>query len=328
MNSSEFYEFLAGVSARVDEVIADTKDLTPSFMSTGLFKEVMADDVAYNTKGVTGLGRPQKRAEGGGISYDKAYPMYGTQYIVEDYDLAVTISQKLAKVRPMVLDEKIGEVRQARIAMNKGMNTHAWQIFRDAFVATDSDSNYPVARLDDGVAMISASHPSKVPGVAVRSNIVVSAGVTNPALGETALFDAIKKLREQVDARGIPMEYEGRVLLLVPIALQKTATEITKSSLRSGTANNDVNYFANGTVDVISSVHLGAAAGGSDTAWFVVGIDAPEEFKPFRFVKLIDPKIEQESDFNTKALNVSIDGSWAVGYSSWEYIVGSTGLLS
>lgn len=328
MNSGEFYEFLEGVSKRVDEVIVDTKDITPSFMATGLFKEVMADDVAYNTKGATGLGYAQSFDEEDGISYDKTYPMYGTSYIVKQYGLGTVISQMLSKVRPAVLDEKIGEVRQHRISMNKTMNNHAWQVFRDAFVATDSVASLPVARLDDGVAMISASHPSKVSGVAVRSNVVVSAGVTNPALGETALFDAIKMLREQKDARGLQLEYSGKVVLLVPTALEKTAREITGSVLRSGTANNDINYFANGSVDVISSVHLGAAAGGSDTAWFVVGVEAPEEYKPFRYVKLIDPKIEQDVDFDTKNIKVSVDAAYSFGYSSWEYVVGSTGLLS
>lgn len=326
MNSGEFYEFLAGVSARVDEVTVSTKDLTPKFMGAGLFKEVMADDVAYNTKGTTGLGRVERFTEDGAIKEDKTYPMYGTQYIPQDYGKIVTISQKLAKVRPAIVEEKIGEVKSVRIAMNKTLDTYAWQVLKNGFSTTNAEADYPVFRLDDAVALYSASHPSKVPGVAVRSNLIVSNGVTNPALSETALFDGIKMLREMKDGRGLPIRYEGKVLLIVPTALEKLALEITKSQRRAGTANNDLNYFE-GTVDVLSVVELGAGQGGSDTAWYLVGVEEQEN-APFRYVKLIDPKIEQEKDFNTKALKVSIDGSFCFGYSNFEYTVASSGLLS
>jgi len=42
----------------------------------------------------------------------------------------------------------------------------------------------------------------------------------------------------------------------------------------------------------------------------------------------MDPKIEKDADFDTKAIKVSVDGAWAFGYSNWEYVAGSTGLLS
>jgi hypothetical protein len=325
MDTSKFYEFDLGVSARINEIIEDTKDMAPNWMSYGIFDKVTPDSMIYRTKGVTGLGRTKKFAEGSTIIYDETYPQYQTEYPMQQFGLGVTISQLLMKTRPSELETKLDEVRQLRIAANESIEKNAWQIFVDAFVTTDSDSDSPTFRLDDAVSLISASHPSRVAGVAVRSNKVVSAGVTNPTLGETALFEAQRKIAEQLNGRGLPMNYNGGYLLLVPKALEKTAVEITKSTKRSGTANNDLNYFE-GTMDVVSTTYIGAANGGSDTAWFLIAKDAP--VKSLKYASLIDPKIEKDTDFDTKTIKVSVDGAYAFGYSCWEYVVGSTGLLS
>jgi len=325
MDTTKFYEFDLGVSARINEIIEEMKDMAPNWSSIGLFEKVQSDSMIYRTKGVTGLGRLKKFGENSSIQYDETYPMYATEYPMQQFGLGVTISQLLMKTRPSELEEKLDEIRQLRRAANETIEHNAWKILVDAFGTTNSDANAPTARLDDGVALISASHPSRVSGVANRSNVVVSAGVTNPTLGETALFDAQKKVAEQLNGRGFPMNYQGGFILVVPKALEKLAVEITKSTKRSGTTDNDLNYFE-GTTDVISSTYIGAANGGSDTAWFVVAKNP--SVKPFKYATLMDPKIEKSSDFDTKAIKVSVDGAYAFGYSCWEYVSGSNGTLS
>jgi len=324
MDTSKFYEFDLGVSARINEIISDTKEMAPNWMQYGIFEKVKSDSMIYRTKGVTGFGDLEKFAEGATISYDETYPQYATEYPMQQFGKGVTISQLLMETRPSELEQKLDEVRQLRIKANRTIQKNAWQILIDAFVTTDSNSNLPTARLDDAVSLISASHPSRVSGVAVRSNVIVSAGVTNPTLGETALFDAQVKIKEMLDGRGLPTEYEGGYLLVVAPKLEKTAVEITKSTKRSGTANNDLNYFE-GTCDVVVAP-IGAVNGGSDTAWFVMAKDAP--VKPFKYAYLIDPKIEKDTDFDTKTIKITVDAAYAFGYSCWEYVVGSTGLLS
>jgi len=59
--------------------------------------------------------------------------------------------------------------------------------------------------------------------------------------------------------------------LLVPQALFKLATELTDSALIADTANNAINVYRSAYgFKVYSSPQLGAAAGGSDTAWFLL----------------------------------------------------------
>jgi hypothetical protein len=59
--------------------------------------------------------------------------------------------------------------------------------------------------------------------------------------------------------------------LLVPPALWKHAREITDSALIADSGNNNVNVYRSALgITVWTSHWLGAVAGGSDTAWFLL----------------------------------------------------------
>lgn len=97
------------------------------------------------------------------------------------------------------------------------------------------------------------------------------------ALSESSLNDAVTKLIEQKDQADVVVGGTPAVLL-VPPKLFKTACEVVESQLRSGTADNDLNYYSSkhpGMI-VLTSNRLGAAntsgtTSGSDTAWWVLG---------------------------------------------------------
>lgn len=90
------------------------------------------------------------------------------------------------------------------------------------------------------------------------------------ALTEANLNTAIINLRKQPDQAGVIL---GNVpaYLLVPPALFKTAIQITDSALIPGKGDNDINVYRSAYgITVFSSPFLSAAAGGSDTAWFLL----------------------------------------------------------
>lgn len=333
MQTGQWGDFVKGVSAKVNEIIDETKDLAPSWTTLPIYKKVQTDSMIYRTEGVVGFGYAEEFGEGDAIKYDRTYPSYKTEYVMSQKGKAVTISQMLMATRPAELEAKLDEVRQLRISMNRSLEKNFWTILNDGNATTDSSANFPTYRLDDGVSFFNASHPSKVPGVAVRSNVINGTGSgvysgVNPTLNETSLFEAIKQLREMKNGRNLPINYNGKVVLVVPTALEKLAVEITKSELRSDTGNNDTNFYV-GKVDVIATTYLGAANGGSDTAWYVMAMPGEaDNAVSLRYVSLIDPKIEQDVDFDTKAIKISIDGACAFGYSNFEYAVKSTGLES
>ena len=90
------------------------------------------------------------------------------------------------------------------------------------------------------------------------------------ALSPTSLNTGLVNLMEQKDQSGVIRGSTAKVLL-VPPALWKHAREITDSALIADVANNNVNVFRSALgITVYTSHWLGAAAGGSDTAWFLL----------------------------------------------------------
>ncbi len=320
--TGQWGDFVNGVSARVNEIILEEQNVEPSFLSSGLFEKVSTpDDKVYRTEGVTGLSYLQKFDEGDAIKKDKPFPQYKTEYVMDQWGSIVEISQQLAKTRPVDLEGKLSEVRQLLMAARQTLERHAWMVIANGFSTADIIGDMPIHRLSDAVSMYSTAHPSRVTGVANRSNRVAS----NAVYSESNQFTAMKQIREQLNGRGLETGYQQKFTVAVPPALEKQAVEVNASLLRSDTSNNDMNYYE-GKVNVVSSVFLGNASNGitnADTSWYVFASTPPS--KGMKYVSLIDPKIEQSNDFDTKSLKVSVDASYAFGYSHWEYAVGSDG---
>lgn len=132
-------------------------------------------------------------------------------------------------------------------------DTNAFKIFRGAFTTTLTA---------DGVSFIDAAHP--LIGGGTTSNLV------SGALTTTTLNDGIIALGEQKDQSGVVIGNEANILL-VPLALYKKAQEITQSVLIADSANNNINVYSSiFGIKVMTSPYLGANAGGSDTAWFLL----------------------------------------------------------
>jgi hypothetical protein len=85
----------------------------------------------------------------------------------------------------------------------------------------------------DGVVLCSASHPEANGN---QSNLL-----SVPAdLSETAIEDLLIQIGQATDSKGLRISLVGKKLL-VPVQLSFEATRILKSTLQSGTANNDPN---------------------------------------------------------------------------------------
>lgn len=149
---------------------------------------------------------------------------------------------------------------KARVARDK----EAMSLFRLGFTTKTTA---------DGVAVFSNSHST------VHGDTVDNLGTS--ALTESSFNQALVMLGEQRDQSGELVGHPAKCLL-VPMALFAEACRITKSELRPGTANNDINAHSSMyDIDVRQSPYLGAAAGGSDTAWFLLG----ENHGAYRWVR-------------------------------------------
>lgn len=138
---------------------------------------------------------------------------------------------------------------KARISQTK----NAFAVFRGAFTTTTTA---------DGAAWISASHT--LLNGATYSNLI------SGALSVTTLNTALVTLAEQPDQAGVIIGNQGKYLV-VPQKLFVHATQITQSALVADSGNNNLNVYRSAFgITIYTSPYLGANAGGSDTAWFLL----------------------------------------------------------
>ena len=148
------------------------------------------------------------------------------------------------------------DVRDFAIKAKDTQDYTAFGLFRLGFTTTLTA---------DGVAWFSASHP--LIGGGTQSNVATGA---SSALTPDSLNTGIINLVEQKDQSGV-IRGSSPAVLLVPPALWKHAREITDSALIADSGNNNVNVYRSALgITVWTSHWLGAVAGGSDTAWFLL----------------------------------------------------------
>jgi hypothetical protein len=147
------------------------------------------------------------------------------------------------------------DVRDFAVKAKDTQDYSAFGLFRNGFTT---------ALTADGNAIFS-THTLIGGGTQVNN----ASGVGS-ALSPTSLNTAIVSLIEQKDQSGV-IRGSSPSVLLVPPALWKHAREITDSALIADSGNNNVNVYRSALgITVYTSHWLGAAAGGSDTAWFLL----------------------------------------------------------
>lgn len=115
------------------------------------------------------------------------------------------------------------------------------------------------AVVGDGQPLFSTAHPIDQGSYANRPT-------TDVDLSETALYNALIQIRQLKDQAGLKIFARGR-RLLVPIQLEYVAARLTKTELRVGTNDNDVNALI--TVKGLEDGYTVLDFLTSSFAWFV-----------------------------------------------------------
>jgi len=222
-----------------------------SAKSGELFKPVQTTHAAYIGEVNKAVGLFQQTGEVGQVPLDTPHVTNKYTILVLDYTKGIEISKNLFD------DNMHGvwseDVKDFALKARVTQDFNAFGLFRGAFTTTLTA---------DSATFISAAHT--LIGGGSTSNLIT--GVLN----STNLNKAIVALREQVDQAGVVL---GGVpaILLVPAALFKTAIELTDSALVADSASNAINVYRSAYgFKVMTSPYLGATAGGSDTAWFLL----------------------------------------------------------
>lgn len=117
-------------------------------------------------------------------------------------------------------------VRQQALTYGASRDRKAFQVYANGFTTQTTI---------DGVALFSNSH--------VNENGDTVDNLETGALNDQNLNIAINSLRTQLSQTGVILGYEPK-WLLTPSILHQTGMTVAKSVLRSGTGNNDLNYFS------------------------------------------------------------------------------------
>lgn len=257
----------------------------------------------------SGLSKLVRRAENQAITYEDEVQGFDVTYTHVEDSLGTSVSNKLWEDDQFnVMKRKPQHLAQAKIRTQEQMMA---DVFNYAFTA--GGGGLSAFTSGDALALISNAH-TREDGGATQSNY------TTADLNEASLEAGIVGMRATLDHKGQLYMCKADTLVVAP-ALEKEARILLNSTQRVGTANNDINPYQ-GALKLVVWDFLGSAAGGSDTAWFLLD----SSLHQLNFFNRSDRGLEGPwYDFDTKAAKWSVDVRHSVGFSGWRGVYGSKG---
>lgn len=301
-----FNQSLGSYSMAVDDAIA-----TPGNKASLLAKQIPTDKAVEHYVQKTGLNYLAVTPEGSAFNADSRILGYKTSVTNQLFSSSVTVSYQAVEDREY--KQQLDEFSDLTVSGKETMDKLFFDMFNYAFTAQTSLPTW-LYGYGDGKPLCSVSHPRK-DGGAAQANTFATVTTQLP-YSETNLELARVALNRQLDDRGKPTRVGGgKLILLVPVELEKQAVIDTKSTKRSGTANNDLNIY-DGTMTVIATKWLT-----SQTAWFVIDP---------RIARLIVSmrqglKSHKFTDPNTLATTFYIICRFAIAWCDWRGVFGSLG---
>lgn len=273
-------------------------------------------DVQNSTKAtekmaaVSGLSRLVLKGEGDAIKYEDPIPGFDVTFSHLTRGLGSSVTMEMWE------DDQYGIMKQRprelALAKMRTVEQFAADIFNHGFTAGGGGT--ATFTSGDGEALFSTAHPSSDDSVADQSNLITG------DLSEDSLEEVLVKMRSTRDDKN-QLQYVQPDTLLIPPALEKEARILLQSTGRVGTANNDINPMK-GALNIVVWDYLGAAAGGSDTAWYVLDSNNNKLI----FFNRSNRGVEgPEYDFDTKTAKWSTVVRNSVGFADWRGVFGSTG---
>lgn len=220
-----------------------------------VFKTVQSTMQIERTAHVAYMGLAQMKQEGGATGFDNAA---GQRWVfnAETYEVGLAYAITRKAIRD---DLYKTEFKPTALGLAKAFKEF-WEI--QSFNVLNNGFTYDASVGGDGQALFSTSHP-------VDGATWANAFSTPLDLNEASLMQAIKNIRTNwVDERNLKiMGRPKKDGLIVPVALMDVAERITKTELRPGTADNDVNALRSvegGITDYMVCDYLT-----SNYSWFV-----------------------------------------------------------
>ena len=250
----------------------------------------------------SGFGEAPVKTEGSGVAYDQAQEVYTARYTHETIALAFSLTEEAVEDN---LYDRLGAryTRALARSMAQTKQIKAAAILNGAFTTSIGG---------DGVVLCSTSHPT-LSGPNLSNTLATAAD-----LSETSLEQALIDIAAFTDERGLKIAVQG-LKLIIPKELQFTADRILKSTLRTATADNDINAILN-----MGMVPQGYTVNNflTDPDAYFIKTDAPNGMKMFTRVSM---KTGFEGDFDTGNVRYKARERYSFGFSDPRGMFGSPG---
>jgi len=268
------------------------------------FYEVESSERSFEeeTK-LSGFSAAPVKNEGSAIAYDNAQEAWTTRYNHETIALGFSITEE-------AVEDNLYDSLSARYT--KGLAramAYTKQVKGAAVINNGFSAAYPGG---DGVALFSTAHPL------VNGGTNSNRPATGADLNETSLEAAVIQIAAWTDERGLLIAAKPKKLV-VPPALQFVATRLLETSLRVGTADNDINALKNN-----GSIPEGYCINHflTDTTGWYLTTDVPNGLKHFVRSPLAN---SMDGDFDTGNVRYKSRERYSFGWSDPLGIFGSPG---
>lgn len=252
---------------------------------------------------LSGFSAAPVKNEGSSIAYDNAQEAWTARYNHETIALGFSLTEEA--IEDNLYDSLAARYTKALArAMAYTKQVKAANVLNNGFTSGYNGG--------DGVTLFSASHPLVSGGT--NSNVPS----TPTDLNETSLENAVIQIAGWTDERGLLIAAKPKKLVIPP-ALQFTATRLLETELRVGTADNDINAIKNN-----GSVSEGYTVNNflTDTnAWFLT-TDVPNGMKHFERTPLSQ---SMEGDFDSGNVRYKSRARYSFGWSDPLGMYGSQG---
>lgn len=265
--------------------------------------DVESSDRAFEEEVMlSGFGEAPVKTEGAGVAYDNAQEVYTARYTHETIALAFALTEEAIEDN---LYDRLA--RRYTLALARSM-AQTKQIKAAALLNGAFDTSI----VGDGKPLCADDHPT-LAGPNLRNELSTPAD-----LSETALEQALIDIAAFTDEKGLKINVQG-LKLIIPKELQFTADRIMKSTLRVGTADNDINALRNmGMIPQGYTVNHFL----TDPDAFFIKTDAPNGLKMFQRIGI---KTGFEGDFETGNVRYKARERYSFGASDPRGIFGSPG---
>jgi hypothetical protein len=249
------------------------------------------------------LGLAQLKTEGGQTAFDNGA---GERYIYNQEHTEIALGYAITR---KAIDDNLYKTQFMPSNLGLIESFHQTKEIYGANVLNTA-TTYNASVGGDGVALCSASHP-------IDGGTVSNLPATPVDLNESTLLNAMIGIRTAFkDQAGLKIFARGRKLI-VPPQLEPVAIRLTKTELRPGTADNDVNAIMM-TAGGLSEGYMVNDFLTSARAWFLLtNIDGLSYMERVKF------ESDMQVDFVTDNLLVKGYERYSFGYYNWRAIWGS-----